>query len=62
MLKDKSAIKKGQIIEVISKSGGIEVTFRAIAMQNGKIGDTIKVKKDKQIFFVTIDKNGNGRL
>jgi flagella basal body P-ring formation protein FlgA len=62
MLKDKSAIKKGQIIEVISKSGGIEVTFREIDMQNGKIGDTIKVKKDKQVFFVTIDKNGNGRL
>jgi len=55
-------ISRGEKITIISKSGGIEINFDAIAMQNGKPGDTIKVKKDKQIFFVKIDKNGNGRL
>jgi len=62
MLKNKSLILRGQTINIISKSGGIEVTFQATATQNGKIGDKIKVKKDKNYFFVTIDKNGNGRL
>ena len=62
MLQEKNLITKGQTINIISKSGGIEIIFKAIAMQNGKSGDKIKVKKDKQIFFVTIDKNGNGRL
>ena len=62
MLKEKNIISRGQIINIISKSGGIEITFQATAMQNGKSGDKIKVRKDKQIFFVTIDKNGNGKL
>ena len=62
MLSKPNVIKRGQRITIISQSGGIEITFQAIAMQNGEIGDKIKVRKDKQIFFVTIDKNGNGRL
>ena len=62
MLKTPDAITRGQSINVISKTNGIEISFEATAMQNGKIGDKIKVKKDKQIFFVIIDKNGNGRL
>jgi flagella basal body P-ring formation protein FlgA len=62
MLKDKSLIKKGDIVDIISKSGGIEVIFRAIALENAKAGDSIKVKKGKDIFVVKIDKNGNGRL
>jgi len=62
MLQDKNIINKGQIINIVSKSGGIEIIFKAKALQNAKAGDTIKVKKNKQIFFVTIDKNGNGRL
>jgi len=62
MLSKPNVIKRGQRITIISQSGGIEITFQATAMQNGEIGDKIKVKKDKQIFFVTIDKFGNGRL
>jgi len=62
MLQNKNIIKTGEMINIISKSGGIEISFKAKALQNAKAGDTIKVKKDKQIFFVTIDKNGNGRL
>jgi len=62
MVTSPNLIHIGQTINIISTSGGIEVSFQAIAMQNGKTGDTIKVKKDKQIFFVKIDKNGNGRL
>jgi len=62
MVTTPNTINRGENINVISKSGGIEISFEAIALQNGKVGDKIKVKKDKQILFVTIDKNGNGRL
>jgi len=62
MVTTPNIINIGKTITIISKSGGIEVTFQAKALQNGKVGDTIKVKKDNQIFFVKIDKNGNGRL
>jgi len=62
MITTPNLIQRGEKITIISKSGGVEISFQAIAMQNGKFGDTIKVKKDKQIFFVKIDKNGNGEL
>jgi flagella basal body P-ring formation protein FlgA len=62
MLANRSLVKRGDIIEVISKSGAIEVSFRAVALSNGKAGDKIKVKKDKQVLEVTLDNDGNGRL
>jgi len=62
MITTANAIQKGEKINIISNSGGIEISFQAISLQNGKPGDIIKVKKGKQIFCVTIDKNGNGRL
>jgi flagella basal body P-ring formation protein FlgA len=62
MLTTKDDIIKGQTIYVISKSGAIEISFQAKALQNGKKGDIIKVKKDNKIFSVKIDKFGNGIL
>jgi flagella basal body P-ring formation protein FlgA len=63
MLTTPYLVKRGSIIKVISESGGIEITFQGIAMQNGEEGDFIKVKdKNKNVYEVKIDKNGNGIL
>jgi flagella basal body P-ring formation protein FlgA len=56
-------IRRNSPIKIISKSGGIEMSFDATTMQKGKIGDIIKVKdKNNRIYKVKIDKNGNGIL
>ena len=56
-------VKKNSPITIISKSGGIEMSFDATAMENGKKGDIIKIRdKNNNIYKVKIDKNGNGVL
>ena len=51
-------IKKYEKIQVISKSGGIELMLEAIALQNGRKGELIKVKIGKKIYKIKIiDKN-----
>jgi flagella basal body P-ring formation protein FlgA len=62
MLCNPKLVKKGENITIISKSGGVEISFQATAMQDGQKGDTIKVKKDNKIFSVKIDSQGNGVL
>ena len=62
MLKEKETITKGQTLQIISKSGGIQISFEAKALENGKVGDKIKVKKDNKIYNIVINKNGNGEL
>jgi flagella basal body P-ring formation protein FlgA len=63
MITTPNLIRRNSPIKVISKSGGIEMSFDATAMQKGKVGDTIKVKdKNNNIYKVKIDKNGNGVL
>jgi flagella basal body P-ring formation protein FlgA len=63
MITAPNLIRRNSPIKVISKSGGIEMSFDATAMQKGKVGDTIKVKdKNNNIYKVKIDKNGNGIL
>ena len=63
MISNKNLIKRNSPINVITKSGGIEMSFRATALENGKSGDIIKVKdENNKIYKVKIDKNGNGIL
>jgi flagella basal body P-ring formation protein FlgA len=63
MITTPNLIRRNSPIKVISKSGGIEISFDAKAMQSGKKGDIIKVKdKNNNIYKVKIDKNGNGVL
>lgn len=38
-------VKKGQYIVVFVKNNGIDISFDAYAMQDGKLGDKIKVQK-----------------
>jgi flagella basal body P-ring formation protein FlgA len=63
MITSPNVIRINSPITIISKNGGIEISFEATAMQNGKVGDIIKVKdKNNHIYKVKIDKNGNGIL
>jgi flagella basal body P-ring formation protein FlgA len=63
MVTSPDLIRRNSPITVISKSGGIEMSFEATAIQNGKAGDIIKVKdKNNHIYKVKIDKQGNGIL
>jgi len=58
-----NAVQRNSQITVISENGGISISFSATALQNGKAGETIKVRDDNnKIYKVKIDKNGNGEL
>jgi len=63
MITTPNLVKRNTPINIISKSGGIEISFSATALQNGKSGNIIKVKdKNNKIYEVKIDKDGNGIL
>jgi flagella basal body P-ring formation protein FlgA len=63
MLTTPNIVERYTPITIISKSGGIEISFQATALESGKEGDFIKVKdKNNKIFKVKLDKNGNGIL
>lgn len=44
-------INRGDIITARLQDGGVIVTFQAEAMQDARIGDTIKIKRDYGSFF-----------
>jgi len=63
MISNKNLIKRNSPINVITKSGGIEMSFRATALENGKSGDIIRVRdKNNKIYKVKINKFGDGIL
>ena len=55
-------IKRGDNIQIISKSGNIEVTLEATAMQNGRKNDIIKVKINKTIYKAVVISKGLAKL
>jgi len=63
MITTPNLIQRNSPITIISKSGGIEISFSATALDSGKSGDIIRVRdKNNKIYKVKIDKNGNGIL
>ncbi len=50
-LKKESLIKRNEHISAIIQDGGLVLNFTAIAMQEGNIGDIIKIKKDYKKSF-----------
>ena len=63
MLTTPNIVERYTPITIISKSGGIEISFQATTLESGKKGDFIKVKdKNNKIFKVKLNKNGNGIL
>ena len=47
-------IKRGDMVQIVSKSGNIEITLQGIALQNGKKGDSIKVKINSTTYNVVV--------
>jgi len=63
MITTPNLIQRNSPITIIFKSGGIEISFSATALDSGKNGDIIRVRdKNNKIYKVKIDKNGNGIL
>jgi flagella basal body P-ring formation protein FlgA len=63
MVTTPNVVQRNSPITIISQSGGIQISFSATALQNGKPGDIIKVRdENNKIYKVKIDKNGNGEL
>jgi flagella basal body P-ring formation protein FlgA len=63
MITTPNIVERYSPITIISKSGGIEISFQATTLESGKEGDFIKVKdKHNKIFKVKLNKNGNGIL
>ncbi|MFN4319012.1 MAG: flagellar basal body P-ring formation chaperone FlgA [Aquificaceae bacterium] len=46
LLKEIPAVKAGEPVEAVFKSGAIEVAFQAIAVDTGSIGKVIRIKRD----------------
>jgi flagella basal body P-ring formation protein FlgA len=40
----RSLVRRGEVIEVAAVDGGLTVTMKALAMENGAAGDTVKVR------------------
>jgi flagella basal body P-ring formation protein FlgA len=40
----RSLIRKGQIVEVAAIDGTLTITTKALAMENGAAGDTVKLR------------------
>lgn len=58
-------IKKGQIITIVAQSGAVTIKTLGTALQDGGIGDMIRVKRNGQnasILTGMIDENGNVML
>ncbi len=49
LMKELPAIKPGDIVEAIYRSGNIELTFKVVAIDAGNIGKLIRVRKDEKI-------------
>lgn len=47
MVKAPITIKKGDVVNIISKSSALRVSMQGIALMNGQIGKTIRVKNKK---------------
>jgi len=62
MIKTPYDVKKYDKIHVTSKSGGIELVLEGIALQNGNIGDVIKVKINNKKYNVLITAKGKAKL
>jgi flagella basal body P-ring formation protein FlgA len=62
MITASKSIKRGESIKVFSKVGGVEISFKAISLQDGKVGDIIKVKRDKDVFKVLVKDKKEGEL
>ncbi len=49
LLRELPAVRAGDVVEAIFKSGAIEISFQAIAVDTGTVGKVIRIKRDEKI-------------
>lgn len=49
LLKEVPAVRAGEVVDAVFKSGAIEVVFQAIAVDTGPVGKVIRVKRDEKV-------------
>ncbi|NWF66351.1 MAG: flagellar basal body P-ring formation protein FlgA [Campylobacterales bacterium] len=51
----KSSIEKGDLVRAVIKSGDVELSFEAVALSSGNIGDVVKIQKsDKKVLSAKV--------
>lgn len=49
LLREIPAVRSGEMVEAVYKSGDIEIAFKAIAIDTGSVGKVIRLKRDEKI-------------
>lgn len=49
LLRELPAVRAGEVVEAIFKSGTIEISFQAIAVDTGTVGKVIRIKRDENM-------------
>ena len=55
-------VRKGDIIEVIAKEGLLRVSMKAIALQNGALGDVVTVRNPESLKTIPAQVVGESRV
>jgi flagella basal body P-ring formation protein FlgA len=55
-------VRRGELVSVLCLSGGVEVTTRARALADGRLGDVIECRKDRRSEPFTALVDGVGRV
>ena len=49
LLKEVPAVKSGDLVEAVYKSGSIELSFQAVAVDSGTVGKIIRIRREDKI-------------
>ncbi|MCS6957575.1 MAG: flagellar basal body P-ring formation chaperone FlgA [Aquificaceae bacterium] len=49
LLKDLPPVRAGDLVDAVYTSGSLEIKFKAIAVDSGQLGRTIRIKRDEKI-------------
>ncbi|MFN3946713.1 MAG: flagellar basal body P-ring formation chaperone FlgA [Aquificaceae bacterium] len=49
LLRELPAVKSGDVVDAVYKSGNIEINFQAIALDGGTVGKLMRIKRDGKI-------------
>ena len=49
LMEEPPAVKAGDQVEAVFRSGSVEVRFSAVALDTGKVGSTVRIKRDGKV-------------
>lgn len=49
LLREVQAVKAGEMVEAFYRSGALEVSFQAVAMDGGQVGKVIRLKREEKV-------------